>query len=551
MTQSYSSLAESLVQLSHEIAGAFSIAFFELETIRTTAAEFGTDVGSLLAITATPEAQEGQESSFGVFLRNARSASVEAEKAAGSLTDRAFQGALIRISGSLLEMKKHTVALSSISSLTKITQAETRNMADRLNAFTESLDSRCRELQQATARSADLVVETQYQSGLARDRLTAVGLEFRALSDGAENDAIRLSMLEEVHHVYMSEISDEASKLDGQVRTAVAGLIGCLQFPDSFAQRSEHVCTAITAMEKAAPAERAALRKVVEAQLARMAEALTEVTTTAGQALETLQIAFDRSPIIQNRSEAADPSDAWMTATAQANEAMLDSVARARDQFGTALTLLAGLTRQINATQDNLETSVRLNRELETSVHNASLVAHRSGSQTSPLRFLAGSVKDVVDRTSDLITQISGALGHIRGTSEALAASGLDRDLETLLELQETAAQDAADQAERVGRVRETRRQLLRRADRLDGAAKAGGNSFAAAAEHAKGVAELGRRISQEVPAPDCDETDELAWLYAIYTMEEERVVHREALGLPAVEETPADTHEDLDDFML
>ena len=551
MTLPHDELETTLERLSHEIAGAFSIAFFELETIRSTAAEFGTDIGNLLAVTAPEDGAAEGDSAFETFLQNAASAAAAAESAAGSLTDRAFQGALIRISGSLLEMKKHTVALTSISSLTKITQTETRDMGNRLAAFTESLDGRCRELQAATARSADLVVETQHQSGLARDRLTAIGLEFRALSEGAGDEAVRLAGLERVHHARMSEIRDDANRLDGEVKKAVGGLIGCLQFPDAFAQRADHVRTAIAAMDKAAAPERAALARVACAQLGAMAEALTTVATTASRTLGTLRTAFESSPIIHNRSEAADPSDAWMTATAQANEVMLDSVDRAREQFGAALALLSGLTRQIDATQDNLETSVRLNRELETSVHNASLVAHRSGSQTSPLRFLAGSVKDVVDRTSDLIAQISEALRHIRGTSEALAASSLESDLETLLGVQESAAQATEEQAGKVGRVRQMRRQLLGHADRLDGAATAGGNAFDAAAEHARAIADLARQVGEVAPASG-EETDaacDLDWLYALYTMEEERVVHRETLGLPEVEDAGAD--EDLDDFML
>ncbi|RYH00963.1 hypothetical protein EU805_16030 [Salipiger sp. IMCC34102] len=550
MTSPHAALEKALERLSDDISGAFSIAFFELETIRSTAAEFGTDIGNLLTATAPQDTPDQQDGTFELFLQNAASAADAAGGAADSLTDRAFQGALIRISASLLEMKKHTIALTSISSLTKITQSETRDMDNRLTAFTESLDDRCRDLREATGRSANLVVETQQQSGLARDRLTAIGLEFRALSDNAGDEATRLADLERVHHAYMAEIREDANRLDAEVRRAVGDLIGCLQFPDSFAQRTEHMRTAIAALNTASAEDRALLAKVIAAQLQAMAGALKQISGTASRALGTLREAFELSPIIHNRSDAADPSDAWMTATAQANDVMLESVARAREQFGAALELLAGLTRQIDATQENLETSVELNRELEISVHNASLVAHRSGSQTSPLRFLAGSVKDVVDRTSNLITPISEALGHIRSTSEALAASSLDRDLQTLLGLQESAAKEAEAQGQRLDRVRGMRRALLDHADRLDGAATAGGNAFDVAAEHVGAIAELARDVGDIALGSDSPEGD-LHWLYALYTMEEERVVHRKALGLPEIAETAEDTTEELDDFLL
>ncbi|SFG07290.1 hypothetical protein SAMN04488020_10178 [Palleronia marisminoris] len=541
---------QSLDRLSHEIAGAFSVAFFELETIRNVAAEFGSDVERLLAVVETGEEREKHDGNFDAFLVNASSAATAAESAAGSLTGQAFQGALIRISGSLIEMKKYTVALVNISSLTKITQTETLGVADQLLSFTQLLDSRCHKLQDATARSATLVVGTQRQSGLARDKLTSIGQEFRALSNGAGDEAERLAVLERDHRAYMENTRENSNRLGVGVSTAVGDLVGCLQFPDAFAQRVEHVRAALGAMDGAPPAECDLLATVASAQLAAMATSLTEVATTAATALIELRAAVEHSPITKTRSEAVNPSDLWMTATAQANQVMLASVGRAREQLGSALKVLSILTDQIDKTQSNLEAAVELNRELETSVHNASLVAHRSGSQTSPLRFLAGSVRDVVDRTSSLISEVSESLMHIRDTSQALSASSLRDDLETLLALQETSAKEAEEQGRRVNLVHDMRRQLLGHADRLGGAAGAAQNAFETAAAHGAALIDLSRRIAELSSGSAITDSD-LDWLYATYTMEEERCVHREALGMPDPEEAEGGADDDLEDFML
>jgi hypothetical protein len=85
---------------------------------------------------------------------------------------------------------------------------------------------------------------------------------------------------------------------------------------------------------------------------------------------------------------------------------------------------------------------------------------------------------------------------------------------------------------------------------RLGGAATAGENAFAAAAEHAAAITDLARQVGDAAPAA-CDTTCRLDWLHALYTMEEERVVHRETLGLPAPVEASVADDEELDDFVL
>jgi hypothetical protein len=543
-------LGDALGQLSSDISSAFSIAFFELETIRTSAADLGAEVARLLAAAAHEGGGDGNTGSIEAFLQNATSAAEAAESAAGALTNRSFQGALVSVAGSLHEMRKCVLELASVSSLTKITQPQQGEISERLTVFTETLDSRCQELRDSAWRSSDLVGKIQHQSGLARDGLTAIGQEFRGISDGAGRQTRHLAELEAAHRAHMQAVGDDAGRLGTDVGRAVAELVGCLQFPDAFSQRVEHVRAALQAVDGASEAEAGAIAAVVAAQLRAMATALADVTDKANRALETLSAALRQSSVIGSRSEAIDPSDAWMDVSSRTNEAMLRSVARAREQLGTALALLAGLTGQIDTARTNLEASVRLNRELETSVHNASIVAIRSGSSNSPLRFLAGAVKDVVERTSGQIDRIATALMHIRETSEALGATSLESDLQTLLRIQEGAMQAGSEQEAMVEVVRETRENLLAHASRLTGSATAGAHAFRAAGEHAGALGDLAEKV-QRIAPPDEPVSCDLGWLYALYTMEEERAVHRDVLGLPAAAADEASESADLDDFVL
>lgn len=539
---------KSLDKLSSEIAGAFSISFFELETIRAVAGEFSRDVAQLLQAVEDGADREKQENAVAAFLANATSAAEAAERAAKSLTDRSFQDALARISGSLLEMKKHAIILLNVSSLTKITQTETKGVGDQLQSFTGLLDDRCRRLQDATVQSTDLIVETQRQSGLARDRLTAIGQEFRSLSNGADRDTDRRKALEADHHAQMDKSRETSHRLNDEVSLTVRNLIGCLQFPDAFAQRMEHVRNAVDAIEKGTAPERAAIAKVAAAQLDAMAASLTQVAGNAVDALDHLHDAVQYNPLAQSGAAASNPSDIWMAAMSQANDVMLASVDRARGQLGGALEVLSALTGQIDRTQGNLEEWMALNRELEITVHNASLVVHRSGSQTSPLRFLAGSVKEIVDRTSGLITEFSDALTFVRTTSQALTVSSLKDDLQKLTGFQEASAQEAAAQAEKVKAVDKLRRCLIGHAERLSGAASAGRNAFAAASDHAAAVSAMADEVRAMGGSGDARDAD-IGWLFNSYTMEEERQVHRQAMGIAEPEQAQDD--EDLEDFMF
>lgn len=541
---------EALGQLASEISGAFSVALFELETVRATTAEVDAEVRRLLEAAAPDEAGEGEASSFGAFLANATRAAEAAEAAAGSLADRDFQNALVSVTGALQDMKKCTFELATISSLTKITQSEADGVSHRVAAFTQSLDGRCRELRSSSAESFDLIAQIQQQSGLARDELAAIGREFRGVSDQAGRQTQRLAELEAAHRARMVAVRENADRLGQGVRRAVAELIGCLQFPDAFSQRAEHVRLALHRMEGTADAaERHAVARVLSAQLEAMARALEEVTGRATGSLRALVEALDQGAAIGG-TEALDPSSAWMDANARANEAMLRSVAVTRQQLASALELLAGLTRQIDGARSSLEASSELNHELEISVHNASIVASRFGSSSSPLRVLAGGVKDVVGRTSGLIGRIATALTHIGETSEALERTSLKDELETLLGIQEAALGAASRQAGLIETVRGARQGLTTKASRLAGAATAGAHAFEAAGGHAATLAGMAERLRPAGPALDVSACD-LGWLHASYTMEEERAVHREVLGLPLAEPDPADADADLDEFML
>ena len=537
----------SLKQLSSTVAGTFEVAFFELEAIRDTAAEFEVQVGRLLEATELKAPEEGDRASYSSFFGNTGRAAAAAEDAARSLANREFQSALVTIAGALREIDECAIELSSISFLTKITQSETPAASEQVAVFVQTLDARLGELKRSSTVSSNLISAIQRQSGLARDELAAIARDFKSMMQQGESRQDRLVQLEAAHHAHIGSIKTGAGNLRAGVSQAVGGLVGCLQFPDAFAQRVDHL-TAATARELE-DGEARSVEIVISAQLHALSRDLGSETGKALAALQSLSDTLDADMAI-GEEHGLDPSSAWIDANRRTNDAMLNAVASGRTKLGTTLGLLKDLVAQIDKAQSNLEESSRHNHELETSVHNALIVASKSANMTSPLRFLAGGVKEVVGRSSNLIARISAALARIRATSQALERTGLEKELESLAAIQENVSARSLEIAGTVEQIRAARDGLRTQSTRLTASSAAAMQAFQTAAGYAPAFSEMagetGSATSRgEEPCPD------VAWLYASYTMDVERVVHREALGLPDPEAASPDEEDEFDDFLI
>lgn len=325
----------------------------------------------------------------------------------------------------------------------------------------------------------------------------------------------------------------------------MGGLVGCLQFPDAFAQRVEHL-NAATARELGDD-EAHPVGIVVSAQLRALSRDLSSETGKALTVLRSLTSTLDADMTI-GEEHGLDPSSAWIDANRRTNDAMLNAVASGRTKLRTTLGLLKDLVAQIDQAQSNLEESSRHNHELETSVHNALIVASKSANMTSPLRFLAGGVKEVVGRSSNLISRISAALARIRTTSQALQQTGLEREPESLAEIQANVSARSLEITRTVEQIRVARDGSRTQSTRLAASSAAAMQAFQTAAVYAPAFADMAEETETAHAERPCQD---IAWLYASYTMEVEQVVHREALGLPEPEAAGSDEEDEFDDFLI
>jgi hypothetical protein len=547
ITDGASSITLSLDQLASSVAGTFDLAFFELGTIRDTASEFSMQVERLLDSTESKPSDAEGEASYARFYAHTGRAAAAVEEAARSLADRKFQAALILVAETLCEIDKCAVELASISFLTKITQSETSAASEQVAVFVQTLDGRLAELKRSSAASSNLIAAIRRQSGLARDELATIAREFQSILRQGEARQERLADLEAAHHVHIGRIKTAATDLRTGVSQAVGGLVACLQFPDAFAQRVEHL-NAATAW-KPEEGEARPMAIVVSAQLDSLSRDLGTETEKALSALNKLSDTLEADTAL-SEEQGFDSSSAWVDANRRTNNGMLNAVASGREKLSNTLDLLKDLVKQIDRAQSNLEKSSHHNRALETSVFNALIVAGKSADTNTPLQFLTGHVKAVVGRSSHLIEQMSNALTRIRQTSEALERTDLDADLEELATIQGTLSARSVEIEQTVEEIAVAREALQTQSTRLTTSSAAAIQAFQAAADFAPSFAKIAAKTRSKFADGESPYAD-IPWLYASYTMEVERTVHREALGLPEIVEEASKDEDEFDDFLL
>lgn len=552
--------AADLAEAAADVGTAFASAFRQLEDVRSSASDLARHVEGLLRDTS-PDAERGEDDpgSLDQFLSHVGRAADAAEAAVGLLADGGFGQALSSVAGCLDEIRRCAFELTAISSLTKVAHTEIVAGTDRLIAFAETLDARQEELRSLSTTSLVLIKWIWRESGVAGHELGRMERTFRGISSDGDVQRVELGALERAHRDRMESVRTGGARLGEDVKGATSRLISCLQFPDAFAQRSDHAGRALAVLAEDRPeAERSAIATVVAAQIDAMAGDLGRVGGASIEALRGIIEALARDACVYGKVAGVDPSGAWMEASARNDATMLRTVETANEQLTAALGLVAGLIERLETAQRGLEVSQGLNRDLEISAHNASVVASRYGSRNSPLHVLAGGVHGVVERTSRLIDTVVRSLERIREVSSELERSSLKEELRRLTDIQRDLAGSTAATARRVDEIGRTQAALEDSAERLRRAATAGADDFATAISHEarlRGIVARVRSVatvSFEGPAID------LTWLEALYTMNDERDVHRSVLGIPDDLEEPGGPDPDagaddgdLDDFVL
>lgn len=360
--------------------------------------------------------------------------------------------------------------------------------------------------------------------------------DLEAAIDVAEGTGAVLA--ERAQEVY-AQAQSAAAKIAGDTQADLVGLIGLIQFSDEMSQRLDHA--ARIAAEPALPA-------LLAAQIDALAEDLDRVLTEAAGRLGRLRGLADRALSQFDRSGIAGSA----AGTLAQRRAAIDLALGRSERVNRAAAAAADSARAMETALGEASGSFATLREnaaaVTLSAINSALLAKRSSGANGALQTLSTAVRsaateclaalDASTEQLEAVDRLNASYSDRVGKAASDLAAALDRAREAL-----------ADKERAVEALRQTA------ADGHDTASELTAQIDAAE----RGLGPLGtlpdklRRFATQaaIGAPEPD-AERAAAVFAVYTMDRERAVHRAALGLPGqpvVEASTADL--DLDSVLF
>jgi methyl-accepting chemotaxis protein len=548
------SVVDSVAQ---DVIDRFAEGLSHLSVVRSAAAELQGTVDALVALIDRDGMDDTGDEPLAAFLVHAKVVLERASEAAGLLSEGSFGEALQEMAGDLDALAHRATEMRSATYLTKIVCAENIAADGSLDNFVATLEDSATQLKtigEQTSRSVSAVRKASTQAGGA---LAGLATEFDGLVATAREELAELQDLEQAHVARTTAAQQSSRHLADQVKQSISRLVDCLQFADAFSQRREHVVAMVDARERSGcAAERNALGRLSAAHLDAMAQDLERVTNTARDALGAILDALSGAPIgAQARGD--DPSAVWLSAARDNNRMMQEAAETGRTRLDQSLRQVDEVLTHIETAVAGLETSADLNANLENSARNAAIAASRAGDSGGGLRVLARNVRELVIETTALIDRLTAGLGLVRRVSDDLKAANLQDELLMLDKIQSDANRIAEQQACMLGGLQEQQTELSASVGRIAEAARQAINAFVGAAGEGTKLCLLASEQGQVLDGAEADtEEVDLSWVFALYTMEDERAVHRAVFpnspdAISATANAQDEDDDDLDGFLI
>lgn len=325
-------------------------------------------------------------------------------------------------------------------------------------------------------------------------------------------------------------VTAQAQALSGRIEQVVARLVGTFQFSDSAAQRLEHVETILARAATAAGApHQAAFERLAAAQLQALERDTTDILTLLEDSFQTIEGLGGGfvAELATQRAEVEPLLAAQDRAFGQLNSAL-----------GTVMPTLqgiiarsAGFEAQIDLLHERLENLSSIGQTIGLAGVNSHLEAARAEVGQKELTYIAMSVKETAQLALKTFADTARTLERLRASFDTGEFSALQDGMNQL-------EGDLKQIAEGLDQAR-TRQALLSRLEdetrtetaALSRLAVSGRQMTSGLVQTILRIEALGALLREGLAAtPDLSCLAEIA---PIYTMDREREIHAEVLGLP------------------
>jgi hypothetical protein len=323
------------------------------------------------------------------------------------------------------------------------------------------------------------------------------------------------------------------------------GFVSAMQFSDRLAQRLDHIAQILSYDDTR-------LHGLAAAQLSSLAEDVAQIVEDVGLTIDGVARLADEGARLLSTAEVAASARASLEARAALVDTALIELAPLRDLVAAA----EGEARHVRDTAEAAGAAFRrlADRARDLSHHsiNATLVAARSGEARGPLSALSGEVRTVADRAVAAVgegqTRMAAIARHAAEAEASVSVAG--RDLRHALD---AARAEAESGAERLPRLEAAAKAATQAADRLRLLLSRGRERLSGLSGTQADIAGLAETLADLAPEPVPEPDPEtLVAIHAMYTMEEERAVHRRVCGPVAGPATAAsEDGDDIDDLLF
>ncbi|KQB12053.1 hypothetical protein H9N28_11390 [Rhodobacter capsulatus] len=325
-------------------------------------------------------------------------------------------------------------------------------------------------------------------------------------------------------------VTAQAQELSGRIEQVIARLVGTFQFSDSAAQRLEHVETILARAGARPPGpERAAFERLAAAQLQGLERDTGDVLVLLEDSFQTIEGLGGGfvAELAAQRAEVEPLLAAQDRAFGQLNEAL-----------GTVMPMLqgiiarsAGFEGQIDLLHQRLDNLAGIGQTIGLAGVNSHLEAARAEVGQKELTYIAMSVKETAQQALKTFADTGRTLDRLRKSFDTGEFSALQDGMNRLegdLGQIATGLEQARARQGLLSRLEDETRTETAALARL---AISGRQMTSALVQTILRIEALGALLREGLGAtPDLSCLDEIS---PIYTMDREREIHAEVMGLP------------------